>query len=212
MVETQVVWDFLRSKGLPEGSTAAIMGNMYRESGFDETLLEYGNQIGYGLCQWSFERRTQLEAYGIDVTHQLEFLWSEMTGQNRAVTGADMQWINRSAYLSLANFMSGNGSISTLTNAFCFCWERPSVAVSGIDIRFAKANEYYNQFTGREAYDAGTAAPSANDNMKNLQRFLNTIGMKDNKGQALIVDGRDGIRTQQAKANAVMFLKNLILS
>ena len=53
----ETVWKFLRGKGLPEKSCAAVMGNIEAESEFNEKLIEQGNGIGFGLCQWSYESR-----------------------------------------------------------------------------------------------------------------------------------------------------------
>ena len=144
----ETVWNYLRAKGLNEKSTASIMGNIEQESGFDANLIEVGNGIGFGLCQWSFERRTQLEAYGTDINHQLDFLWSELTGENTAVTGASFQWIEHSGYLNYSDFMSGNGTIEELTASFCFNWERPNAELANLANRQSSALTYYNQFTG----------------------------------------------------------------
>jgi hypothetical protein len=148
MTYQEQTWNFLRSKGLNEKSTSAIMGNIQGESGFNPDIVEYGNGIGFGLCQWSFGRRTQLEAYGTTITHQLEFLWSELTGENTEITGANFQWINKSGYLNHSDFMEGNGSIEDLTSAFCFSWERPAVETAHLDYRQQWANTYYTEFTG----------------------------------------------------------------
>ena len=144
----KTVWNFLREKGLSEKSTAAVMGNIYAESGFNESAVENGNGIGLGLCQWSYERRKQLERYGTSLTHQLNFLWAELSG-NIGNTGASKQWDDTiKGYLSHSNFMSGNGSIEELTKAFCFKWERPNASVAHLDRRQKKAEEYYQKFTG----------------------------------------------------------------
>lgn len=143
----QATWNFLRSKGLPEKSTGAVMGNIEAESEFDPALVEAGNGIGLGLCQWSYTRRTQLESYGTDLTHQLNFLWAELSG-TLGTTGADYQWINKSAYLNHTQFMNGVGAINDLTTAFCFCWERPAVATAHLDRRHEWANTYYTRYTG----------------------------------------------------------------
>ena len=90
----KTVFDFLTTKGLPDISAAAVMGNIEAESEFDPQLIEEGNSIGFGLCQWSFERRTQLESYGTSLDCQLNFLWSELTGENLSTTHANYQWIN----------------------------------------------------------------------------------------------------------------------
>jgi len=142
------VWNYLRSKGLSEKTSASIMGNIEAESEFDPSLVEVGNGIGLGLCQWSFGRRTQLELYGVDLIHQEAFLWSELTGQNLSTTGANYQWINKNGYIHNDDFISGNGSLNELTSAFCFCWERPNILLAHLDRRQTSANNYYMEFTG----------------------------------------------------------------
>lgn len=138
----QYVYDFLYDKGLPHITICAVMGNITAESSWNVDAIENGTGIGFGLCQWSFSRRTQIEAYGTSLKHQCEFLWSELTGQNRNVTGADYQWISNphdsvdngeGFYCSNANFLSGNGSIEFLTKAFCYCWERPAYSTNHLE-------------------------------------------------------------------------------
>ena len=135
----QYVYDFLTDKGLPHVSICALMGNITGESSWDVDAIENGSGIGFGLCQWSFSRRDQLEAYGTTLYHQCEFLWSELTGQNTSVTGADYQWVSNPSdsvdngegfTFSNADFLNGNGDIETLTKAFCYCWERPAYATN----------------------------------------------------------------------------------
>lgn len=142
------VWNFFKSKNVNSKTISAIMGNIQQESGFDPNIIEVGSGDGFGLCQWSFERRTQLEAYGTDIEHQLEFLWSELTGHNTLITGANYQWINQTGYLNDNDFMSGNGTIDELTSAFCFSFERPSAEYANLSYRQSSAIMYYNQFSG----------------------------------------------------------------
>ena len=148
----RATWNFLRSNGLNEKSTASVMGNIEAESEFDPSLVEQGNSIGFGLCQWSFGRRTQLENYGTDLNDQFEFLWAELSGE-LGNTGADFQWINKSGYLNHSDFMGGNGGLNELTSAFCFCWERPNVALAHLARRQSSANTYYSRYTGTEVTD-----------------------------------------------------------
>lgn len=153
MSTEKTVWNFLRNKNLPEKSVAAVMGNIYAESGFDLNLIEEGNGIGFGLCQWSFERRNQLERYGTDLKHQLNFLWAELSGKV-GNTGATFQWIDMGSYLSHSNFMDGKGGIDDLTSAMCFCWERPNASLAHLDRRQQKAKEYFKEFTGSSGGDS----------------------------------------------------------
>lgn len=157
--ETQdYVYNFLTGKGLPHITACAIMGNIQGENSSWSTTLEESNGVGLGLCQWSGGRRTQLEAYGISLQHQCEFLWSELTGQNTSVTGANYQWISNPAdsvdngegfTCSNGDFIAGNGTIEFLTKAFCYCWERPAYATNHLDsIRIPYAHTFYNYYEG----------------------------------------------------------------
>lgn len=149
----QYVYDFLYDKGLTHTTICAVMGNITGESSWDVDAIENGNSIGFGLCQWSFGRRTQLEAYGTTLQHQCEFLWSELSGQNLATTGADYQWISNPAdsvdngegfYFSNEDFLNGNGDIETLTKAFCYCWERPAYSTNHLtSLRIPSAKDFF---------------------------------------------------------------------
>lgn len=84
------VWWAVISAGYSKEAAAGVLGNIEAESGFSADLIEGGSGIGYGLCQWSFGRRTQLEAYaeskGVepsDVNTQIEFLIGEITPRRR---------------------------------------------------------------------------------------------------------------------------------
>ncbi len=194
----ETVWQYLRSKGLLENSVAAIMGNIEQESSFDETQIEVGIGIGFGLFQWSYERRTQLEAYGKDLTHQLKFFWSELTGENTSATGGEYQWRDKSGYLSHAEFMSGQGSTDRLTEAFCVCWERAGIPM--MQNRIGAAQKYYSQFTGTQADSANSNSDNLNIEATNYQIVANSekkgnvffgrryrITVSDNNGNALDV-------------------------
>lgn len=166
--ETQdYVYSFMTGKGLPLITVAAIMGNIQGENSTWGTTVEESNGVGLGLCQWSFGRRTQLENYGTDLQSQCEFLWSELTGENLNVTGADYQWIANPAdsvdngegfYCSNDDFLSGNGTIEFLTKAFCYCWERPAYATNHLDsIRIPYANIFYEHYSSGGG--GGTVTP-----------------------------------------------------
>ncbi len=71
--------------GFSKAGAVGVMANIKGESGFNPNLNEYGNGIGFGLCQWSFGRRTNLEKFAkkkgkavgsLDL--QLQFLKKEL--------------------------------------------------------------------------------------------------------------------------------------
>ena len=98
---------------------AAIMGNMSVESaGFHSDALE-GNGIGYGLVQWSFGRRKNLEAFAAakgvpasDIPMQIEFLAQEYTSSYKS-------------RLSGSPFAVGT-DVATATEAWMNIYEAPN--------------------------------------------------------------------------------------
>lgn len=85
------VWWAVINAGYSKEAAAGVLGNIEAESGFDASIIEGGTGIGFGLCQWSYGRRTQLEAYaeskGVDpsdVNTQIEFLIGEITPRRRS--------------------------------------------------------------------------------------------------------------------------------
>lgn len=165
----QYFYDFMYDKGLPHETICAIMGNITGESGWNADIIEVGTGVGFGLCQWSFGRRTQLEAYGTDLQHQCEFLWSELTGQNTSVTGADYQWIADPAdsvdngegfYCSNSDFINGDGDLARLTKAFCYCWERPAYATNHLtETRIPSAESFFESMSCGGTGGGGSVTP-----------------------------------------------------
>ena len=148
------VWQGLRGAGYSEIATAAAMGNIQHESGFDPSTIEGGSGIGFGLVQWSYGRRTAMENYArskgknpSDVGVQIEYLLQELAEGSGIWTNAS------SAYgfgtLTRNDWANGN-DLDKATKAFMCCFERPSysASVNHIDRRLQSAREYYEAFTG----------------------------------------------------------------
>ena len=126
------IWNFLRANGFSAAAAAGIMGNMYAESGFIVNVEEYSGGGGYGLCQWTGERRTNLinwcNSNGYDYTTlegQLNFMLYEISARGmdyykdiQSVEEATMVWLDK--------------------------FEVAGVRVEGK--RLNAANKYYNQW------------------------------------------------------------------
>lgn len=101
------IWNFLvgndgnlpAADALTAEQAAGVMGNLRQESGpnFDPDAKE-GNGIGYGIAQWSFGRRTQLEnaakKKGVavsDMAFQLQYLYEEAKSRP-AIRGNGNEW------------------------------------------------------------------------------------------------------------------------
>ena len=79
-----IIHSYLKARGWTETAIAGLLGNFQQESGINPALEEAGSHNGYGLGQWSFERRVRLEAFCRernkpydDLMTQLEFLLQE---------------------------------------------------------------------------------------------------------------------------------------
>lgn len=157
---TSVVWNAFKSRGYSNVATAAVMGNIYAESSFSPALVEKGNGIGFGLCQWSFGRRTQLESYASslhksasDLEVQLNFLFGELTPGGGAggyasyqLSGSSSSKYDGTRYTA-SDWIDAN-NLDRATMAFMALFERPDYAanVNHIDRRRAAAKQYLSQF------------------------------------------------------------------
>ncbi len=81
----QKVWNALVSAGFSDYAAAGAMGNINGESGFNPNAEEGPYPQGYGLCQWSYERRTNYEAFAAskgkdvsDANTQIEFFLGDL--------------------------------------------------------------------------------------------------------------------------------------
>lgn len=80
------IWNYLIKKGLSQGQTSGIMGNMKAESGMNPAAEQFpgnSNYGGKGLVQWD-DRKYNLYAYAKqngknwrDLYIQLDFMWEE---------------------------------------------------------------------------------------------------------------------------------------
>ena len=152
------VWNALRNAGYTEIQVAGAMGNIEHESHFDPSIIEHGRGIGYGLVQWSYGRRTQLESYAAslgrsasDVETQIAFLIAEMTPGGGANGYANYQFMKSSDKYDGkkwgAESFRNATTIEDATKAFCYCFERPADS-SSINSRITAAKKYYEAFTG----------------------------------------------------------------
>lgn len=159
------VWTNLRAAGYSEITVAGTMGNIYAESGFDPSVVEHGNGIGFGLIQWSYNRRTAIEKYaaeqGKDVNSvelQIEWLLKECDPNDSAYA-----WMNSSKSYDGKSWTydewKNATDIESAVRSFMFCFERP-LNTSSLQKRIDAANEYYEEFTG-------TAVPDSQDGDNN---------------------------------------------
>jgi len=138
------------NKPMSDVQASALLGNFHWESGgLDPARIEGGTGIGLGLAQWSFDRRTALEAEAArrgkdptDLQFQLEYIKFELEGAESAV-------------MNDPRFKSGTVEEATL--AVSQIYERPNPALAHNDERIKHAKQYLDQFKGQNN-SAGTTS------------------------------------------------------
>lgn len=193
------IMDYFIEKGLTKEQAAGIVGNLHRESGLDPGIEEKGNGIGYGLAQWSFGRRDNLEAYAreqgkpvSDLKLQLDFLWKEL---------------NTTESATLQAFKANpNMSASEAANVFEQKFERAGVVALGE--RQGAANQYLAMYENGGANGATAVARSdAPQNIEGAPARI-TASMIDGEGvlkpQHAIDTGIDGNFSQSMQTRDVV--------
>lgn len=163
----KTVWDALRNAGYSNIATAAVMGNIEWESGFNTGLEEKTTRTdkGYGLCQWTFGRRTNLENYAkslgkssSDLGVQINYMLGELTPGGGCSGYASYQIIEptSSSYDGNKYYKSdweSSTDVNKATVAFMALFERPNVKYAHISDRKVFANKFYASLKNTSASD-----------------------------------------------------------
>lgn len=137
-----IIWDFLKDAGYSDIQTAAIIGNLYQESGLNSSKIEYKTKEGIGLVQWSFDRKRKLKEYcaskGVewtDMTAQLEYLVKELN--------------SREFYEPYKSKFENPYSIDEAVEAYCWGFERPREDAANVSYRKSMAWKAYYRNVNR---------------------------------------------------------------
>lgn len=149
----KIIWNFLtREMGLDSIHAAAIMGNLWQESGFSpinaqgykgldnvEYLADFSSEdrVGWGIAQWTFSVRKQAlkdfaDQRGVsvgDLKMQLEFLRREL---------------EKGPYKKAYALFLNSGDLSEAVEIFCREIERPGVPL--MEKRIAYAEKILEEF------------------------------------------------------------------
>lgn len=206
--ESQVA-SFFREKGLDDLQIAAIMGNMYAESGMRAGSEEGGgtNANGIGLCQWTNGRHTNLVNYAnsigkswTEVQVQLDFFWDHDSWGywSRAYTIRSEHGPNGDDSRSLdpvgGTLVSGSKraflaskDLKDAVRQFCYGWE--GAGIPRLKVRYEAADRYYELLTnpsdGDGDHGAGTGAPQIAGASARQQAIVNSAYATPSPGQGL---------------------------
>ena len=177
----EIIWNFLKSKGLSDISTAAIIGNLMAESGLNTGLEELTARIdkGYGLAQWTFGRRTQLNTYAqtankpvSDIQVQLQFLWMEID-PNADHTYANLQWggggYGWSNQEEIYRQFTSMTNLDDATALFCWSHERPNATYAHLDKRKSYAKQVYDLYAGKTTSASSSNTDESSDSTGKLE-------------------------------------------
>jgi len=191
-----IIWKYLKEKDWTDTAIAGILGNFQQESGVSPTLEEAGSHIGYGLGQWSYERRTSLENYALtqkknvgDIYTQLDYLCCESSEGDFVERYAKTNWESPAA----AAIEWGKK------------WERYNMtkdySMSGVRIPYAEAYfAHYvygvkflvssTRYTEAEAQAASVSNAAAVDLTQTEQTETGTSSNAENQGNTgIMADG-----------------------
>ncbi len=136
----QKIYSYFIGRGLTPIQTAGIMGNLQAESGFNPGVEEKGTarkDKGYGIAQWTFGRRTNLESFASgkgkpasDLGVQLDFLWSELNGAYKT---------------KVLDVIKGTASLEVATYVFLEKFEVPANIEGNKPIRLGFAQNVLSQ-------------------------------------------------------------------
>ena len=135
----QIIWLFLRQHGFSEAAAAGVMGNMFGESRLNPDTAEVGGYGGYGLCQWTFSRKTDL----INWCNSNGYDYRTLEGQlNFMIYELELPYYqqNLSNYKNLTD-------VWTATDQWLTYYEGCTVRTEIVhwNDRINAANEYYSQ-------------------------------------------------------------------
>lgn len=205
-VESQVA-SFFREKGLDDLQIAAIMGNMYAESGMNPGSEEGGgtNANGIGLCQWTNGRHTNLVNYAksvgkswTEVQVQLDFFWDHDSwgywaraytirsehgpdgSENRSLDPVGGTLVSGSKRAFLAST-----DLKDAVRQFCYGWE--GAGIPRLKVRYEAADRYYELLTnpsdGDGDHGGGTGAPQIAGASARQQTVVNMAYATPSPGQ-----------------------------
>jgi hypothetical protein len=135
----RIIWDYLKyNLGLDDLRAAAIMGNISQESGFETGTESFDGEGSFGFAQWTYDRRTALEALGgnpANLDTQLQHFTNEIS------EGGARRY-------AFVNLMNNDGDLTALTNGWCDDFEAPSEEYANRQNRIDEAQRYLNMFGG----------------------------------------------------------------
>ena len=152
------VWNFLKSQGFTEQAAAGVMGNLEQETHMNPALE---NSVTCGIACWDNQSggnplKNAAKAAGKDwkdLGFQMQFLMQSLPSAFNTYTGRDKHFYDNGEWCWWEKKMSFEQfkkltSVNEATEIFERVYERASKPM--MQKRMEYANQYYQQFTGKE--------------------------------------------------------------
>lgn len=180
MTNEQVIWNYLKSKGLNDFGVAGLMGNLYAESGLNPKNLEqiyekklgytddsytdavdhgvYANFVkdaaGYGIAQWTYWSRKQA---------LLGF--AKNNGKSIGDLSLQLDFLMKElseGYVGVLNILCNANSVLEASNSVLFNFERPANQSESVQKKRASfGQEYYDKYANKTTYSNGGSSMTA---------------------------------------------------
>lgn len=141
-----MVFNKLKEAGFSDAAACGILGNIQAESGMRSSAVEIGSGEGWGLCQWSFGRKSAVKNYCKEHGYaedsaegQAEYLIHELETESTWISGLKSVGMTINEYKALQD-------MNKASDYFCVYWERP--LIPNLETRQTYAQGYFTALGG----------------------------------------------------------------
>lgn len=215
------VWNYFIVRGLTPVAAAGAMGNIEQESSFNPLIQEHSSGIGFGLIQWSFDRRTKLEsaaaAAGVSLApnansdaallFELNWLWDGEYGAQQWQTQVNAETkVEGDPSIDYSADNTGNGS-AMVFHKFV---ERSGDGTAGKQERIDSAKGFLEKFGNSGGAGANCSVGQGGLTLDQANKLMTYYRDTDGDALSLIFTGPDAhcsgsTEREQLLANCVAF-------
>ena len=139
---------YLRNElGLTKPVACGIMSNIYCESKFNPLAEEASSNPGYGICQWTGDRRAQLEQWCSEQGRNIDSLYSQLDFMTYELTEEEKY---KSLLPTMKTVSQNEEGAYDAALLFCLYYENPYDAETLAEVRGQTARDFiYPEYVGR---------------------------------------------------------------
>lgn len=193
------VWNALKKEGYSDEGAAGILGNIGAESSYNPAITEVGNGIGFGLIQWSFGRRTELEQAAFrkgklptDLGFQIDYLLKDLKNTS----------FEYGTGYSIEKDIKKATSVDHATEAFEAVFER--AGVKRMDVRTSEANKCYKALKGTASGVTSASGSAKVTNKGKTNNSENSSKDSYSRGDSPFKDGRQLTYDEQKRVDDII--------